>query len=118
VKRSAELRLRILLGNTIAMGPGKAELLEGIERTGSIRSAAREMGMSYRRAWLLVDVMNRAFREPVVEASTGGARGGGARVTPFGRDVLRRYVAMEAKAAHSVRADLARFRRLLASRAD
>lgn len=114
MKRPIEPQLRVMLGKTIAMGPGKAELLQGIERTGSIRSAAREMGMSYRRAWMLVDVMNRAFREPVVEASTGGARGGGARVTPFGRDVLRRYVAMEAKAARSVQADVERFRRLLA----
>ena len=114
MKRPTEPQLRILLGKTIAMGPGKAELLQGIERTGSIRSAAREMGMSYRRAWMLVDVMNRAFREPLIEASTGGARGGGARVTAFGLDVLRRYLAMEAKAARSVRADLARFRRLLA----
>ena len=117
MKRSAEPQLRILLGKTIAMGPGKAELLQGIERRGSIRAAAREMGMSYRRAWMLVDVMNRAFREPLVEASTGGKRGGGAHVTAFGRAVLRRYLVMEARAARSVRRDLAGFRRLLAKTA-
>jgi molybdate transport system regulatory protein len=107
-------RLRILLGAVIAIGPGKADLLEAIDRCGSISGAARELGMSYRRAWQLADVMNRSFRERLVEAGTGGARGGGARLTPFGRDVLRRYRAMEAKAADSVAAEMRTFRRLLA----
>ena len=70
--------------------------------------------MSYRRAWMLVDTMNRSFREPLVETSTGGQRGGGAHVTPFGRDVLRRYIAIQTKAAKCVRADLVALRRLLA----
>lgn len=107
-------RLRILLGAAIAIGPGKADLLEAIERCGSISGAARELGMSYRRAWQLADVMNRSFRERLVEAGTGGARGGGARLTPLGRNVLRRYRAMEAKAAGSVAAEMRSFRRLLA----
>ena len=96
------------------MGPGKAELLRSIESTGSISAAAREMEMSYRRAWMLVDTMNRCFRGPLVEATTGGRRGGGAQVTKLGREVLRRYVAMEAKAAKSVKTDLDAFRQLLA----
>ncbi len=107
-------RLRILLGAAIAIGPGKADLLDAIDRCGSISGAARALGMSYRRAWQLTNVMNHAFREQVVAAGSGGARGGGARLTPFGREVLDRYRAMEAKAARSVAADMRRFQRLLA----
>lgn len=109
-------RLRVLLGAAIAIGPGKADLLDAIDRCGSISGAARELGMSYRRAWQLVDVMNRAFRERLVEAGSGGARGGGAQLSPFGREVLARYRAMEAKAAKSIAGDLRSFRRLLADR--
>ena len=65
-------RLRVLLGNSIAIGPGKAELLRLIEQTGSIAAAARKMGMSYRRAWNLVNTMNKAFRQPIVKSITGG----------------------------------------------
>ena len=73
------------------MGPGKADLLEAIMREGSISGAGRAMDMSYRRAWLLVDTMNRCWREPLVETTPGSAHGGGARVTAFGRDVLAHY---------------------------
>jgi molybdate transport system regulatory protein len=107
-------RLRILLGAAIAIGPGKADLLDAIDSTGSISGAARALGMSYRRAWQLADVMNRSFRERLVEAGTGGTHGGGAKLTPFGREVLARYRAMEAKAARSIAADMRRFRQLLA----
>lgn len=86
-----KLTLRLLYGTEIAFGPGKAELLEAIEQTGSISAAGRSMDMSYRRAWLLVDTMNRSFREPVVDASRGGRHGGGAHLTPFGKEVLERY---------------------------
>ena len=106
-------RLRILLGKTIAIGPGKAELLGLIEEHGSISAAAREMGMSYRRAWTLVETMNRAFRAPVVEAATGGRGGGGAQVTDFGREALRRYRAMEDKAVQSVSDEMDAFGELL-----
>lgn len=108
-------QLRILLGAVTAMGPGKAALVEAIERTGSISAAAREMGMSYRRAWDLVDAMNRCFRAPLVETATGGPGGGGAAVTPLGRDVVRRYRAMEAKAAASVRREMQALETLLRS---
>lgn len=111
---SSRPRLRILLGSAIAIGPGKADLLDAIDRCGSISAAARELGMSYRRAWQLADVMNHAFRERLVEAGTGGARGGGARLTPFGREVLARYRAMEAKAAKSIAGEMRRFQKLLA----
>ena len=106
-------RLRILLGREIAIGPGKAELLRLIEEMGSISAAAREMGMSYRRAWTLVETMNGAFREPVVEAAIGGRGGGGARVTDFGREVLNRYRVMEEKAVSSVTAEMDAFSELL-----
>lgn len=108
-------RLRILFGQDIALGPGKAALLDAVARTGSISAAAREMDMSYRRAWLLVDTMNRCFRSSLVEASKGGAGGGGARITELGLDVLTRYRAMELKAAASVAAEMREFTRLLAA---
>lgn len=109
-------RLRILLGADIAIGPGKADLLDAVARGGSISAAARDMGMSYRRAWLLVDTMNRSFRAPLVEASKGGAGGGGARITELGLEVLARYRAMELKAAASVAAEMREFTRLLSER--
>ncbi len=108
-------KLRILLGAEIAIGPGKADLLDAVARTGSISAAAREMGMSYRRAWLLVDTMNRCFKAPLVAASKGGSGGGGARITELGLDVLARYRAMELKAAASVAAEMREFTRLLAA---
>lgn len=106
-------RLRILLGRSIAIGPGKAELLGLIDDTGSISAAAREMGMSYRRAWTLVETMNTAFREPLVAAATGGRGGGGASVTAFGHEVLQRYRAMEDKAVASVTAEMDAFTEML-----
>jgi molybdate transport system regulatory protein len=109
----SEARLRILLGSAIAMGPGKADLLAAIEKEGSISAAARAMGMSYRRAWLLADTMNQCFCEALVHAAPGGSRGGGARLTPFGRDVLARYRRMETKAQTALRRDMTAFRRLL-----
>ena len=98
--------IRILFGAASSLGPGKILLLESIARTGSISGAAREMSMSYRRAWLLVEAMNNAFTQPVVMAVTGGKRGGGAVVSPFGFDLLERYRRIEAKAAKAVAADL------------
>lgn len=80
------------------LGPGKVQLLEAIAETGSISAAGRSMAMSYRRAWLLVDDLNRIFRAPLVEAQPGGAKGGGARLTPLGREVVAHYRAIEAKA--------------------
>ncbi|OAB54966.1 LysR family transcriptional regulator [Phormidium willei BDU 130791] len=107
-------RLRVLLGQAIAMGPGKADLLDAIDREGSITRAAKAMGMSYRRAWLLVETMNACFTAPLVEAARGGSGGGGAGLTELGREVLARYRALEEKAAAAVAGDLADFSRLLA----
>jgi molybdate transport system regulatory protein len=91
-----KLKVQIYLGEEIALGPGKVDLLEAVARTGSISAAGREMGLSYRRAWLLVDTMNRCFAEPLVATAHGGAGGGGARITPAGEDVLHRYRALQA----------------------
>ncbi|HEX9183903.1 MAG TPA: LysR family transcriptional regulator [Burkholderiales bacterium] len=105
------LTLRVLGRGSPAMGPGKADLVERIAQTGSISAAARAMGMSYRRAWQLVEALNAAFREPVVVTAVGGERGGGARVTPFGRRLVARFRAMEDKASAAIAADLRRFAR-------
>lgn len=106
-------RLRILLGEAIALGPGKAALLAAIAKSGSISAAARSMEMSYRRAWTLVDEMNRAFRAPLVTSEAGGRRGGGAAITALGADALERYQRMENLAQHTLAAEIAAFRRLL-----
>jgi molybdate transport system regulatory protein len=94
-----QFRLRITCGDDIAVGPGKVDLLEAIARSGSITGAAKSLGMSYRRAWLLVDTMNRCFREPVVEAEAGGRRGGGGGRTAQGAPVEERYRTSERLAA-------------------
>jgi molybdate transport system regulatory protein len=112
-KKVSGLRVRILIGEATALGPGKVDLLDHIARTGSISAAARAMGMSYRRAWLLVDTMNRCFHGNLIETATGGPGGGGAHITPLGREVLKRYRAMEAKAQASVRAEIDSFAKLL-----
>ena len=105
------LTLRVLGRGSPAMGPGKAELVERIAETGSISAAARAMGMSYRRAWQLVEALNAAFREPVVVTAVGGERGGGARVTPFGTRLVAQFRAMEDKASAAIAADVRRFAR-------
>lgn len=103
-----KLKLQLMHGEEIAMGPGKAELLDVIDKTGSISAAARSMGMSYRRAWLLVDVMNRCFAEPLVETHPGGGKEAGAKVTEAGRRAREAYgalVDMAQAGAHSVALD-------------
>jgi molybdate transport system regulatory protein len=90
------LTLRLDFGSGRALGPGKIRLLEAIAETGSISQAGRKLGMSYRRAWLLVDDMNNCFRDPVIEAQPGGAHGGGATLTAFGQKLVDRYRAIEA----------------------
>lgn len=98
-------RIRILRDDdTIVLGPGKADLLDAIARTGSIRAAAEELEMSYMRAWTLVRTMNAAFRSPLVEKVRGGAGQGGARLTKRGERVLRLYRQMEAKSLRAITA--------------
>jgi len=100
-----KIKLQIYCGTEIAMGPGKADLLDAIVAHGSISAAAKAMGMSYRRAWLLVDAMNRCWTAPLVEAVAGGSHERGARVTQLGEEVLRLYRAMLASAEYQAGAD-------------
>ena len=97
-----KLHVRILTEDAIAFGPGKAELLEAIHRTGSISQAAKSMNMSYRRAWQLVDTMNQCFQSALVETQTGGSHGGGAVLSEFGLQVLQKFRQMEQKAKQTL----------------
>jgi molybdate transport system regulatory protein len=101
------MTLRIDFANGVRLGPGKVELLARIADHGSIRAAGAAMGMSYRRAWLLADEINRMFREPSVITRHGGKSGGGAGLTPYGEALLARCRAMEAKAQQALSEDLA-----------
>ena len=101
-----KLKAQLLCGDELAMGPGKADLLEAIQAEGSISGAGRKLGMSYRRTWLLVDAMNRCWSEPLVEATPGGGEHRGARVTPAGLEVLAAYRALEAEAARACESPL------------
>jgi molybdate transport system regulatory protein len=103
----ARVRVSIVFESGARIGPGKAKLLESIRNTGSISAAAREMGMSYKRAWLLLDSINQAFTEPVVTAAPGGAGGGGAVLTTFGTEVLERYRRIEKRATARAADDVA-----------
>jgi len=94
----ARLTLRLDFGPGQAIGHGKVRLLEAVRDFGSISAAGRSMGMSYRRAWLLVDALNRLFETPVVETKHGGSAGGGAELTSFGHQVVQQYRTIEAKA--------------------
>lgn len=89
------ITLRIDFDESRALGPGKVRLLELVGETGSISAGGRAMGMSYRRAWLLVDALNQTFRSPVVQTRGGGVGGGGANLTEFGKDLVASYRAME-----------------------
>jgi molybdate transport system regulatory protein len=101
------LTLRIDFDEDRAIGPGKIRLLELIDAFGSISAAGRQMNMSYRRAWLLVDSLNKAFCKPLIDAQVGGAKGGGAVLTPLGLSVVRHYRAIEAAACAAGAADIA-----------
>jgi molybdate transport system regulatory protein len=102
---SLQLRARLYCGDEIAMGPGKADLLEAIAAHGSISAAGRALGMSYRRSWMLVDTMNRCWREPLVETAAGGSHGGGARVTALGQEVLAEYRSLQRRIANAACSD-------------
>ena len=91
-----QLRLRVYRGGEAALGPGRAELLGRVGGTASIAQAARDMGMSYMKAWKLVQSMNKCFQGPLVEVQRGGKSGGAARLTPLGRQALELYRRMEA----------------------
>jgi len=107
------LRIRIVFGEEGMLGPGKADLLAGVARHGSIAAAGREMGMSYKRAWELIGTLNGMFRAPLVESTRGGPGGGGAALTELGREVLAQYRAFEQEAAAGGSARLAALHALL-----
>ena len=100
------LAVRVDFGSDRALGPGKIRLLEAVRNCGSISQAGRSLDMSYRRAWLLIDDMNRCFREPVVEAQPGGAQGGGAALTAFGEELIEKYRAIETQATAAAKQQL------------
>lgn len=112
------LHLRVVLhdpsGRPVAFGPGKADLLQAINETGSIAGAGRRLGMSYKRAWSLVETLNAMFRAPLVDAAKGGAGGGGAALTPLGEKILAAYRTLEQDSARAGAAPLAAIRQALA----
>ncbi len=99
--------MRLDFGPGRAIGHGKIRLLEAVRDHGSISAAGRSMGMSYRRAWLLLDALNRLFEAPVIETKHGGSAGGGAELTPFGHQVVQQYRTIEVKAHEAVAGELA-----------
>lgn len=113
--KSVSIKIRFHNDDFVAIGPGKADLLEAIKVHGSISAAGRAMGMSYKRAWDLVKAMNNGFTKPLVETVKGGSNGGGATVTELGQSVLENYRQIEQKASHAVEADLLRIQELMAS---
>jgi molybdate transport system regulatory protein len=100
------LTLRVDFGSNRSIGPGKVRLLEAVGRSGSISQAGRELGMSYRRAWLLINDLNQCFRQAVVATKPGGAQGGGASLTDFGERLISDYRSIEASALRSARSRL------------
>lgn len=109
------LTLRLDFANSTKLGPGKVRLLEAIAETGSIAAAGRSMGMSYRRAWLLVDEVNRTFAQPAVTGQTGGSGGGGTALTDWGRELVNLYRQMEAESRRTNADMLARLEGMLAA---
>ncbi|CAN5329200.1 LysR family transcriptional regulator [soil metagenome] len=114
MQSKVQFRLRIYRDDSIAIGPGKVSLLEAIAETGSISAAARSLGMSYRRAWVLVDEMNRALASPAVTAAAGGSHGGGSVLSEVGQALVTHYRAIENTARLASAADVAALNRLLA----
>jgi molybdate transport system regulatory protein len=101
-----KLRIRIEFAGGHTIGPGKIQLLEAVDRHGSISAAARSMQMSYRHAWEMLDDVNQCFREPAIATETGGRSGGGAQVTEFGRALIARYREIQSKASGALADDL------------
>jgi len=114
VKPIFRFRARVTAGGGIAVGPGKIALLEAIDKTGSITAAAKSLDMSYRRAWLLLDELNRSLRVPAVDSAKGGQHGGGSAVTVRGRELIELYRRIEKTAESATRADIRRLIGMLA----
>ena len=114
MKSKVQFRLRIYRDDAIAIGPGKIAVLEAVAETGSISAAARLLGMSYRRAWMLIDEMNQALASPAVNTAAGGSRGGGTALTQVGEDIVKHYRAIENAARLDAEAEIREHTRLLA----
>ena len=114
-KPALKLRMRVNVGEQIAVGPGKIQLLEALAEQGSITAAAKSLDMSYRRAWLLIDELNRSLAEPAVASATGGQRGGGSELTAAGRRLIDLYRGIEAQALKACAPDIRKLLKLLAS---
>lgn len=107
MKKYPRAAIKVDFGTEVRLGPGKVRLLELVAETGSISAAARQMEMSYRRAWLLIDEINGIFGKPVIETAAGGAGGGGAKITPLGKNVIAAFRSLEKEATELVQAKLA-----------
>lgn len=114
IKPVVRFRMRITAADVVAIGPGKVELLEAIGRTGSITAAAKSLHMSYRRAWILLDIVNRSLRAPAVDCARGGQDGGGSSLTEAGRQLITLYRRIEATAASACQRDIKRLLAMLA----
>lgn len=112
------VRLRLMRGREIVMGPGKAELLALIDETGSISAAGKRMGMSYKRAWMLVEAMNAAYAAPLVETARGGAGKGGAALTELGARLLSAFQRLEDKALAAASEEIAEIEAALSDMAE
>lgn len=112
------VRPRVYIGESLSIGPGKIDLLQEIEKTRSIAAAARAMGMPYKRAWLLIDSLNTGFGRPVVITASGGKGGGGANLTPLGRELLLRYAALEQRINAAAFTELVSLQNLAGASAD
>jgi molybdate transport system regulatory protein len=117
-KPVVRFRLRITAGDTVAIGPGKIQLLEAIQETGSLTAAAKHIDMSYRRAWILINELNSALKAPAVESAKGGEHGGGSVLTSVGQRLVTQYRSIEDAAASSCKAQIRALTSLLAPSGD
>jgi molybdate transport system regulatory protein len=115
--RAKDVVVRVNVSTRTYLGPGKISLLEQVGKEGSISAAARSLNMSYRRAWLLIDALNTLFREPVVVSATGGKKGGGAALTAFGEELIKRYRRIETSAAKAAAKDIEALRKKIKPKA-
>lgn len=112
-RAEVRFRMRIRSGDTVALGPGKVDLLEAVQEHGSISAAARSLGMSYRRAWLLIDELNRSLKSPATISEQGGQSGGGCALTPVGENIVRLYREVESEAQAACAAQIAALTKLI-----
>jgi molybdate transport system regulatory protein len=115
MRPEVRFRMRIRNGDAVALGPGKVDLLEAVREYGSISAAARSLDMSYRRAWLLIDELNRSLKSPATRSEQGGQSGGGCTLTPVGETIIRLYRDVEDEARRSCATQIAELMKLIRS---